>query len=64
MSGYVHHTVAQCRTDKDAHTGNEDDGLEGCRFGSDGGVQKVDGIVANAHYKIEDCEDEQEENDS
>ena len=64
VSGYVHHTVAECRTDEDSYACNEDDGFERSRLGSDGGVQEVDGIVAYAHHKIENCEDEQEENDS
>ena len=60
----VHHAVAQGCSDKDTDACDEDDGLEGCRLGSDGGVQEVDGIVADAHHKVEYGEDEQEENDS
>ena len=60
VPGNVHHTIGQGGTDENTDTGNEKDGFERGGLGSYRRIQKVDCIVTDTDYQVEDGEDEQE----
>ena len=64
VARHIHHAVAESGAGKDADGCHEDYGAETCHLCADGGIEEVDCIVAHAHDKVEEGEDDKEHYDA
>jgi len=52
-SGYFHHAAGEQRADDDAHSGHQHNCPARSGLGTDGGVQKVGGVIGNSDNEVE-----------
>ncbi len=52
--GHLHHSAGKRHAGKNTKACNNHDDFKGCRFGTDGRVQKIDRIIGYPHHKVKD----------
>lgn len=64
VAGHFHHAARGDRTQQDADRGDQQNGLHGGGFRTDGRVEEIDGVVGNAHEKARNGQDSQNNDDN
>ena len=64
VPGNIHHAVAHGSPDENADRRHDQHSLERCRPRPDGGIKKIDRVIAHTHRQVEDRQQKQKNNDA